>query len=424
MNRFTSEISFFIKKIREKGFFHLLSANILIQFFAFLSQLFVANILSPEDIGRIKVIQTYLSIFSIIAGMGFGSSTLKICSEERDRNENYLYFNAALIFSIISTSIVYIIILILNSFSIFSSDELITLLIPIGLFPVISSNIFLLYTSYFQAIKEIKLFSNLTVLNKVISIIAIILFSSYWGIKGYYIAYNISFICLIILAIVVSRKQINYRFNFNLKKIFHEHWNYAKISVLSYIISETSGYIDIIFISIFISDMKEIGYYGFALTITTVLRIFPSTVQQITIPYFSSFKDSKDSFLKIFKRYNYLLYIVVFVSFILLIIFAHPIIHFLFKGKYDPSVSYLIILSLGWSLRNVNLLQGGAIFGFGKVKYNALISFSSLLAAILIYPPVILFFGVRGAAYASIFNGLVMWLTSRYFFKKAINEIT
>jgi len=72
-----------LQNIRQKGFFHLLSANLLIQVVAFFSQLFVAGILSPDDIGRIKVIQTFLSIFSVVAGMGFSSSTLKLCSENR-----------------------------------------------------------------------------------------------------------------------------------------------------------------------------------------------------------------------------------------------------------------------------------------------------------------------------------------------------
>lgn len=76
-----------LNEIKQKGFFHLLSANLLIQAVAFASQLFVAGILSPEDIGRIKFIQTLLSVFSIFAGMGFSASTLKLCSENRTETE-------------------------------------------------------------------------------------------------------------------------------------------------------------------------------------------------------------------------------------------------------------------------------------------------------------------------------------------------
>jgi O-antigen/teichoic acid export membrane protein len=101
-----TKISYFLRNIRQKGFFHLLSANILIQLFAFVSQLFVAGILSAEDIGRIKIIQTYLSIFSIIAGMGFNASTLKICSEHKSKQQLSEYFNSAFVFTLISSSLV------------------------------------------------------------------------------------------------------------------------------------------------------------------------------------------------------------------------------------------------------------------------------------------------------------------------------
>src|SRR5450759_59028 len=113
--KFENKLTIF-QNIRQKGFFHLLSANLLIQVVSFASQLFVAGILSPDDIGRIKIIQTYLSIFSIVAGMGFNSSTLKLCSENRTTEERNSLFESALFFTIFSTVSLYLIILILNIF--------------------------------------------------------------------------------------------------------------------------------------------------------------------------------------------------------------------------------------------------------------------------------------------------------------------
>jgi len=415
-------IKYFLKNIHEKGFFHLLSANILIQIFAFASQLFVAGILSPEDVGRIKIIQTYLSIFSVIAGMGFNTSTLKICSEGRSHKENTGYFNAALLFSIISTVIVYIVVLIINSLELLSSDTLIKLLIPLGLFPLISNTLFVLFTGYFQATKEIKLFSNLTVLNKLFSIIGVIIFAYYWGIEGYYIAFNFSFLVMIFASIMILKKKMKFSFEFNFKEMFITHWKYAKSSLFSNIIAELSAYIDIILIGFLIPDMHEIGLYSFALTITVILRLFPSTVQQITIPYFSSFKESKNEFVKIFKRYNKILYLVVIVSLITLLIIAQPVLNLIFDGKYDSSYTYLIFLSLGWSIRNLNQLQSGAIFGLGKIQYNVYMGLFTLAGNIIIYPIAIYYFGIMGAAYASISSGIIFWITSKHYFYKAIRK--
>jgi O-antigen/teichoic acid export membrane protein len=415
-----TKISYFLKNIRQKGFFHLLSANILIQVFAFASQLFVAGILSAEDIGRIKIIQTYLSIFSIIAGMGFNASTLKICSEHKSKQQLSEYFNSAFVFTLISSSFVYGIVLLINYLEILSKDRLIQVLIPLGMFPLISNSIFMLFIGLLQARKEIKLFSNITVLNKTISIIGIIILSYYWGMKGYYVAYNLSYILMIFVIFISIKKIVPISFKAFKRNIIKEHWHYAKASTFSNIIAETSAYIDIILISFLIKDMVEIGYYSFALTLTIALRLFPSTVQQITIPYFSSFKSDKTEFLHIFKRYNQLLYVVVFISLFIFLFIIPPVISHIFKGKYDQSFIYLVFLAIGWSIRSLIQLQSAAIFGLGKIQYNAYTALYALAGNIIIYPLAIHFFGLTGAAYASISSGIIIFIASRFYFKKVV----
>lgn len=413
-----------ITNIREKGFFHLLSANLLIQVVAFASQLFVAGILAPDDIGRIKIIQTYLSIFSIIAGMGFNASTLKLCSENRTSEEQASLFRSALFFTTLSTITLYIIILVLNFFKVFSSDNLIHWLIPLGLFPIISNSLFMVFVSYFQATKKIKLMSNLTISNKLISILLIIILTYFAGIKGYYIAYNVSF--FLMLFICFRFLHFSFYKGLSLTEItsqFSTHWHYANKSMYANLLSEMSAYIDILLLSFFVKDMQQIGYYSFALTITILLRLFPNTVQQITTPYFSSLANQKYDFLIAFKKYNNILYIVVAVTFIASIIFVPFLIHWIFKGKYDPSMLYFPLLALGWSLRQLAQLQSAAIFGLGKIQYNAYIGLISLIFNTIIISILLHLFGIIGAAYASVLGGFVFILSSRIYFQKARGEM-
>jgi len=424
MNLKFEDILIIFRNIRQKGFFHLLSANLLIQVVAFTSQLFVAGILSPDDIGRIKIIQTYVSIFSIVAGMGFNSSTLKLCSENRTPEERNSIFQSALFFTILSTISLYIIIVVLNFFGIFSSDKLIQWLIPLGLFPIISNSVFMVFVSYFQATKKIKLLSNLTISNKVISIIAIVLFTYWIGIKGYYVAYNLSFILMLAVCFRYY-KSGSWVSIFSPKNVsmFSIHWNYARTSMAAYLLSEISAYVDILLISFFIPDMKQIGYYSFALTITVVLKIIPSTVQQITIPYFSALAHQKTEFLLAFKRYNKLLYFIVAGTLLAVMLFVPFLLHFIFAGKYDPSLQYFPFLAIGWSLRLLSQLQNGAIFGLGKIQYNVYTSLITLAFNVILISISIYFFGLLGAAYASVLGGLVYVLCSRYFFRKAKSEM-
>jgi O-antigen/teichoic acid export membrane protein len=412
------------RNFRQKGFFHLLSANILIQLVAFASQLFVAGILAPEDMGRIKIIQTYLAVFSTLAGMGFNISVLKLCSENRTDEDKMRLFQSAIIFTVVSTISLYIILLVLNFLHIFSSDKLIYWLIPLGLFPIISNSLFMVFVSYFQAIKKIKLISNLTISNKLLSIGAIVLLSYWFGIKGYYVAYNLSF--LIMLIVCFRAIGLNFSGNIHnrdLKSQFSIHWFYAKKSMFANLLSDLSAYVDIILLNFFIKDMQQIGYYSFAVTITVILRLFPGTVQQIASPYFSSMATKKEEFITAFKKYNRLLYIIVFGSLIIIVIIMPYLTHWVFNGKYDQSMIYFPMLATGWSLRLLTQLQSGAIFGLGKIQYNAYVSLISLIFNIIVISISLYYFGLIGAAYASVLNGLVFILLSRFYYKKAQLEM-
>lgn len=418
----------FLKEIHKKGFFHLFIANTLIQIFAFASQLFVAGILSPEYVGRIKIIQTFLSVFSILAMMGFNSSTLKLCSDANISDERrQKIFQSAFIFTIISGLIVYLTVLLINSLGFFSKDLIVKALIPLGLLPIITNSVFMLLIAYLQANKQMKMISKLTASNKLISIVGIIIFTFFLGIKGYYIAYNISFIIMIVVAIYRIKKRYDIVFFGISPKIlpyyFTKHKHYAFSTAIGNLFSELSSYIDIILMNFFVVGMTDIGYYSFALTLTVIYRLLPSAVQQISLPYFSSSSYDKISFVQLYKRYNKLLYVIVFVTLIAGIILIPIFIHFIFNAKYDSSIVFFIPLSIGWSIRQLTQLQSAAIFGLGKVHYMTYTNLIMVFVNLIIVGAAMYFYGLLGAAYASIFANAILLLCSRMYFKRAVREI-
>jgi O-antigen/teichoic acid export membrane protein len=168
--------------------------------------------------------------------------------------------------------------------------------------------------------------------------------------------------------------------------------------------------------------MKEIGYYSFALTLTVVLRVFPFTVQQMAAPYFFGLSSDRNHFVQVFKKYNRQLYLVVGVSLLLAVLAGPFLIRIIFAGKYDPSIPFFVLLSVGWSIRLLNQLQSAAIFGLGKIRYNAWSSFISLIFNVAVYIVFVRLYGAIGAAWASIPAGVVMTLTSGLFLRKAMRE--
>ena len=82
-----------IENMWKKGFFHLLLAKYFGQFVTFSSQILVAWILMPDDIGRLKVMQSFITIAVIFGGFGFNTSVLKLCSEDLPISEKTYLFN-------------------------------------------------------------------------------------------------------------------------------------------------------------------------------------------------------------------------------------------------------------------------------------------------------------------------------------------
>jgi O-antigen/teichoic acid export membrane protein len=425
MKRFIDKSLVTLRSVSQKGFFHLLSANVLIQAVAFGSQLLVAAILAPDDIGRIKIIQTYLSIFSIVAGMGFNASTLKLCSENRTEQEQASLFRSGLYFTLITTILTYLLMLILNGLHLFSSDQLINNLIPLGLLPIITNSLFMMFVAYFQATKRIKLMSGLVGWNKLIAIVALLVFAYQWGIKGYYWAYNLSFIIMLLVCLKYSsdvfRNKFSFKFNFSDFKV---HWKYAKLTTLCNVFSEIAAYADILIIGVFVKDMQQIGYYSFALTLTVMVRLLPGTVQQVSIPYFSSQSNDSIDFMARFKYFNAILSTIIGVTLIALLITVPIAIQFIFGEKFMPAIPFFVPLVIGWSIRQLLQLQVSVIFGLGKVEYNLYTSIISLIFNVLIVSICLHYFSLIGAAYASIPSGIVVVLCSFYYLRRLNREIS
>ncbi len=415
-----SDIKLLLKNIAGKGFFNLLSANMLIQIVAFASQLIVAGILSPEDVGRIKILQTWLSIFSILGSMGFNSSTLKLCSENRSRDEIKGIFRSGLLFTLFSTLAAYAIVLIINSLGLLSKETLIRSMVPLALLPLIANGLFAVYVSYYQARKEIRFISNITSVNKLVAVLLIVFFTFQLGIKGYYIGFNIAaFSLLIIVYFITQSKQKKPARSTSNRKLFQTHWKYARPSFFSVLLADLTAYADILIINfLLISDMMEVGFYSFALTLTVAFRVLPATVQQITIPYFSGMADAALGFKNVYKRYSRILVLIIIATLAAALLIFPPLIDFIFKGKYNASMPYFLPLAIGWSIRQYNQIQAAALFGKGAIADIAKSQVLALIINVLIIVIALQIWGLTGAAWASILCALSEVLFFYFFMRR------
>lgn len=71
-----------LQTLREKGFFHLVSANALTQGIAFVASIIITKLLTPAELGATRVIQSYFLVLFVLGGAGMAAAVLRFASVE------------------------------------------------------------------------------------------------------------------------------------------------------------------------------------------------------------------------------------------------------------------------------------------------------------------------------------------------------
>ena len=411
-----------LKDIYTKGFFHLFSANSLIHLIEFGSQLFVAWILLADDIGRIKSFQTYAAVGVVIAGVGFNTSILKLCSEKnmKDHQKQNLFL-AALKTTFLFSGVVILLVVVLSYFNFISNDSITNkwfIYYSLSI-PLLAVNNLLV--AYYQALKAFKKVSVLLVIVRIIHVALIITLTYNYGLKGFIIGIIIGFLISVILLLVKSG------IHFNLWKQTDKHhylqnWELAKYAFLGNAINMITRYLDVFLLNQLIHNPNELGYYGFALTLIAGLQIVTTTTQQFVTPFYSEFSENKTQIKRAFKRSNRLFMLVILVVSILAAIMVPFIIKIVFSGKYDHSIFYFQILTIVWLIRSSVSLKGPFLLAIGKINVVFYIMLKVLLISIIPCYLLVLNYGIKGALYGQLFSAIVFFILVNFGFRKELHH--
>jgi O-antigen/teichoic acid export membrane protein len=400
------------------GFFHLISSNFAIKVFGFASQIFVAWILTPTDLGRIKVWQSFLSISLITASFGFESSTLKLCSEDRTNEEKYLLYTKAVRYAFPFLLITYVIIVLLSHFGVLSPDKAVnnyTWLFFIALFPLTINGIQL---SYLRALKKIKEYANIQVITKAISIVFIIGLTYFFYLSGYLVALILGyFLSFILIKRLVTKNS--YKTTHAVKStLLKTHLKYSIPVVIDDFAGMVRQNLDILILNFIILSRDEVGYYSFASILITMMTVISNSMYQIVVPYFSEKSESISKIIAMFKKYEKKWAFFSLLIMILAILFTVPFLTYVMNGKYINSIKFFIPLAVAWFFKSILSFLAGALFGMGKMRFLAVFSIISVIVTSLFLWITISHYGIIGAAYGMMFAALFNLFIIEFFFRR------
>jgi len=400
----------------------LFSANALIHLIEFGSQMFVAWILFADDIGRIKSLQTFAAIGVIIAGLGFNTSIIKLCSEkDTSMKEKQILFASAMKYTLFFSFLTILLSLVLSFFNLISNDSLTNnLFIYYSLtIPLLALNNLL--TAYYQALKEFKKVSVLLVIARIIHVAIIIILTYLFGLKGFITGVIIGF--LVSTLLLIAKTDFLSSWKETTSYHFKKNWDLAKYAFLGNIINTLSLYLDILFLNHLVDNPKELGFYGFALTLIAGLRIVTYTAQQFVTPFYSEFSSNDAQILKAFKKSNRIYGATILLIGTLAIIIAPIIIHYLFSSKCDDSMFYFQVLTLSWVIRSWISLKGPFLLAIGHLKETFIMAVVIFVLTTIPYWYMVKQYQIEGALYGQVFIAIVVLIVVNIGFKQVINKV-
>jgi len=414
--------------VASKGFFYLFTAQGFIVIGGFASQFFVAAFLDPTDIGRIKIMQTYINLSVLICGLGFDTSLLKLVSENREDTERKKLYQTAFLVTLICFFCIYLFLCLLSFLGMISSDPVISEIFPLYVLFLLPLSLQNVQLAYYQARKKIRKMAQLQLAIKVISILFIVIFSYFYKLNGYIISVVLTgFLATVIFELGIKnvRFKVSYfKLNFKLLKSM---WHLAGFALIANMVGTVAATIDIYMINYLITDRREVGYYMFAITILSVYQLFPLTVQQVAFPFFSEQSAHHEKWYTSYLKYNKLYHLLAAFVFAGGILLLPVLIKFAFSGKYDRSIYYFIFLSFAWMIKTSNMMKGTAIMGYGRFDINFL---ASLIILVLTSPVVFIlikYYELNGAIIGMIIGAVISYITAYFVFqwfnKKLIKAI-
>jgi O-antigen/teichoic acid export membrane protein len=411
----------FLKSVLDKGFFHLLSANFIIGIVGFGSQLFVAKILSPLELGQIKTLQSFVNVAILIAGFGFNTSVLKMCSEERSDSEKGAILKGSLVWSIIPIVATLFALTALSAGGILSPDPGIKKWMPLYMWTIPSGAVIALFMAYLQALKKIQEMALLQIAIRCAGVICLVFFTYSLGLPGF-IACSVIIGYVAIIPLYAKAKDA-LKEKSDYMPFFSQSFYYASWSVAANVVSTVGSFMDIFMLNYLASDRAGLGYYSLATIFIMGMSYITSTVQSIATPYFSEKSGSIREFLRAVNKYQKIMITGSFVTSILAAIAVPAFVTFVYGADYAPANDYFRILIFKHFFWSCFALLGSAILGLGKMKYNFIATSLSIGIAMALSYFLIHRHGFIGAAYAQAVTYFLVLIIMNLMFKKVTGDM-
>ena len=400
----------FLKGFFNRGGHYVFSSSILSKVAKFILSILIVRFLSKEDFGLLTYALTIIVFISPFIGLGLNHSLLRfgsIAKGDIKKEDLHLY---SLKYGLIGSLVLVLFVLIFSNLLVINKPEAQLYLVLLS-FGLLTGYPYLLLLSKNRIYENNKRYSKIQIYYSIFSL-SIIGFLTYkFAVIG-----NVIGILLVPVIIYFIFSKENYshlynkiktiKFDYNKNK---EHLKYALFVGFGAIASQFAIVSDHLIIGNLISNPEKLATYKVATLLPMNILFLPLVF--LTTDFVHLATNYLDGLL--LKKY-YISYLKIFIPLTLFIslflwMSADFVIPFLFGENYIDAIEILNILIVGLlALFLLRIPLGNILAAVGKSNWTAYNSFFMVLVNILLTIPLVKFYGIKGAAYATV---IVFWVS-------------
>ena len=364
---------------------------------AFLLTLFMARILSKEDLGWVMYGLNYLGFFIPFVGFGSSHGALRYAAIENEPDEKQkiiaYFFSYGLIFNVLLSLIMLVL-----AFVILGNGNQ---LLIVSLFMIRLFGVFLIdqAKSEVRGFHNNKKFGQIEIYSNILLLVSAVFSAYFFGVKGYIFSLCLSpFVVLFFHRFRISFDRTQFK-NFTEKSF----WKFCVTMAFTNQVSELIFLLDVFFIGIFL-DNSAVAHYRIYSIIPFNLFFLAALFFQTAYPKLCE-NHQNNSFQLQFLFNFWKLMIPISILIFAVSYFGASLILKLFGEDYaQNSMIFLILIGASISVLLLRTPFGYLLASKGKSSYNLMAASISIITLLVLIKPIIYNFGLEGVAWLSFIN--------------------
>ena len=369
---------------------------------AFLLTLFMARILSKEDLGWVMYGLNYLGFFIPFVGFGSSHGALRYAAIEKENVEKQKIIAYSFSYGLIFNILLSLIMLVL-AFVIFGNGNQ---LLIVSLFMIRLFGVFLIdqAKSEVRGFHNNKKFGQIEIYSNILLLVSAVFSAYFFGVKGYIFSLCLSpFVVLFFHRFRISFDRTQFK-NFTEKSF----WKFCVTMAFTNQVSELIFLLDVFFIGIFL-DNSAVAHYRIYSIIPFNLFFLAALFFQTAYPKLCE-NHENNSFQLQFLFNFWKLMIPISILIFAVSYFGASLILKLFGEDYaQNSMIFLILIGASISVLLLRTPFGYLLASKGKSSYNLMAASISIITLLVLIKPIIYNFGLEGVAWLSFINLLFLF---------------